>query len=262
MDQKLISIVIPTYNCGQKFAASMESVLSQSKGLYEIVVVDGGSTDDTVNVIKGYGDKLRFISEPDYSVYDGLNKGIGMASGKYLLFLGAGDRLKEGVLDHVAEKLPLDGPSFVYGDAYLVRHGIRVCGEFCLKEFMARNICQQSIFYERSIFQMLGRFDLKYLIYADWAFNMKCFADKRIRKVYLDLVVADFEGWGISDRQQDKVFLQDLPRLIRKHVGWEMYIRRGIYLRRAAVKSFARRVAGSIRVTAKKRSSQFRRVKS
>ena len=262
MERKIFSIIIPTYNCGGKLTVSIESVLSQPRDLYEIIVVDGGSTDETLSVIQKYGKDLRFASEADRGVYDALNKGIGLATNKYLLFLGAGDRLKAGVLERVAGMLPEGELSFVYGDAYLVRHGVRVCGEFSMTKFMVRNICQQAIFYERTLFDVFGRFDLKYKVYADWAFNMKCFADNRVRKTYLDMVVADFEGWGISDTQEDTEFYRNLPRLIREYVGWEKYLRRAIYLRRVAFRGFRHRLVDSVKAVATEPASVLRRPKS
>ena len=262
LEQKLISIIIPTYNCGRKLAATMESVLSQPGELYETIVVDGGSTDETLRVVEEYGGNVRFVSEADRGVYDAINKGIGLAAGKYLFFLGAGDRLKEGVLGRVAGVLPAGELSFVYGDAYLVRHGVRVCGEFSMKEFIIRNICHQAIFYERTIFDVLGGYDLKYKVYADWAFNMKCFADRRVRKIYLDMVIADFEGWGISDTQDDVEFYRDLPRLIRKYVGLDEYLRRRIYLSRVAFHGFRHGLARSVKAAAQQPASTLRRRKS
>lgn len=262
LEQKLFSIVIPTYNCGRKLAATLESVLSQPEELYEIVVVDGGSTDETLDVVAECGGPVRLVSEPDRGVYDALNKGIGLSTGKYLFFLGAGDRLKEGVLELVAGRLPAAEMSFVYGDAYLARHGVRVRGEFSAKEFVVRNICHQAIFYERTIFDALGGYDLKYKVYADWAFNMKCFADARVRKVYLDLLIADFEGWGISETQQDAEFERDLPRLIRKYVGLDEYLRNRIYLSRVAFYGFRHGLARSLKAAATQPVSLLRRQKS
>lgn len=261
MGQKLISIIIPTYNCGRKLASTLESVLSQPGDLYEIVVVDGGSTDETPGVVAEHGGDLRFFSEPDRGVYDALNKGIGLATGKYLFFLGAGDILKEGVLERVAGRLPAGALSFVYGDAYFVRHGVRVRGEFSMKEFMVRNICHQAIFYERTIFDVLGAYDLKYKVFADWAFNMKCFADARVRKIHLDMVIADFEGWGISDTREDAEFCRDLPRLIRKYVGLDEYLRDRVYHSRIAFYAFRHGLARSLKVAAQP-ASLLRRRKS
>jgi glycosyltransferase involved in cell wall biosynthesis len=245
--QKLFSIIIPTYNCGRKLANTLESVLSQPRELYEIIVVDGGSGGETLSVIEEHSGDLRFVSEPDRGVYDALNKGAAMSSGRHLLFLGAGDLLKAGVLERVAEILPEGEPSFAYGDAYLVRHDVRQGGTFGKKDFIGRNLCQQAIFYERKIFDLLGGFDLKYKVYADWAFNMKCFADPRVRKLYLGLLVADFEGWGISDLQEDFAFQRDLPGLVRKHVGFDEYLRYRIYLARVSFYLIRRKFAGSLK---------------
>jgi glycosyltransferase involved in cell wall biosynthesis len=245
--QKLFSIIIPTYNCGRKLANTLESVLSQPRELYEIIVVDGGSGGETMSVIEEHSGALRFVSEPDRGVYDALNKGAAMSSGRHLLFLGAGDLLKEGVLERVAEILPEGEPSFAYGDAYLVRHDVRQGGTFGSKDFIGRNLCQQAIFYERKIFDLLGGFDLKYKVYADWAFNMKCFADPRVRKLYLGLLIADFEGWGISDLQEDLAFQRDLPGLVRKHVGFNEYLRYRIYLARVSFYLIRRKFAGSVK---------------
>ncbi len=247
MKQKLFSVVIPTYRCGRKLAATLDSVLSQPRELYEIIVVDGGSGGETLSVIEEYSASLRFVSEPDRGVYDALNKGVAMSSGRHLLFLGAGDRLREGVLERVAEILPEAGPSFAYGDAYLVRHDVRQGGTFGRKDFVNRNLCQQAIFYERTIFDLLGGFDLKYRVYADWAFNMKCFGDRRVRKLYLGLLVADFEGWGISDVQEDPHFWRDLPRLVRRHVGVGEYLRYRVYLGRVSFYVFRHRLADSLK---------------
>ncbi len=262
MKQKLFSVVIPTYNCGRKLALTTESVLSQPRDLYEMIVVDGGSTDETMRVVEEYGRNLDFISEPDRGIYDALNKGIRMSSGKYLIFLGAGDCLKEGVLERVAARLPEGILSFVYGDAYLVRHGINQGGVYRKLDLVSRNICHQAIFYERTIFDALGGFDLKYKVYADWAFNMKCFADPHIRKVYLDgLVITDFEGWGISDTQEDLNFKRDMPRLINEYIGTAEYLRYRIYHARVTLNSFRHTLAYAVKTTATLPISLLRRRK-
>lgn len=258
MKQLLFSVIIPSYNCGPKLAATIESVLSQPAGLYELIVVDGGSNDETLDVIRRFKGRLRYVSESDRGVYDAMNKGVAMSKGRYVFILGGGDRLREGVLGRVAASLP-DEPSFVYGDAYLERHGVLMGGAAEKSDFIRTNICQQAIFYERTIFELLGGFDLKYKVYADWAFNMKCFADTRLRKLYLGLVVADFEGWGISDTQKDSHFVNDFPGLIRKHVGLNHYVRYRVYRARVSFYLFRRGLADFVKETARRRGSMLRR---
>lgn len=259
MKQVLFSVIIPSYNCGPKLQTTIESVLSQPRGLYELIVIDGGSTDGTLDVIKKFGGRLKYVSESDRGLYDAMNKGVAMSAGKYVFILGGGDRLRDGALGRVAKLLP-EEPAFAYGDAYLERHGVMMGGAIEGRaDFIRTNICQQAIFYERTIFEMLGGFDLKYKVYADWAFNMKCYADPRLLKVYLDTVVADFEGWGISDTQTDAHFVKDFPTLIRKYVGLSHYVRYRIYLARVSFYRFRHGLADFVKETARRPASLLRR---
>ncbi len=73
MDRKLFSIITPTYNSGLKLEKTLNSVLSQGPDLLEYIVVDGGSTDETLPLLETYGDKLKVISERDAGVYDAMN---------------------------------------------------------------------------------------------------------------------------------------------------------------------------------------------
>lgn len=91
---------------------------------------------------------------------------------------------------------------------------------------------------------------------------MKCFADARILKLYLDVIVADFEGWGISDTQVDLSFKKDLPRLIRKHLGLGEYVRDRIYRGRVSFYDFRHRLADSVKADARMRGTSFRRCES
>jgi glycosyltransferase involved in cell wall biosynthesis len=259
--QMLISVIIPCFNCGPKLRATIESVLSQRHGLYEIIVVDGGSTDGTLDVVREFAGSLKYVSESDRGVYDAINKGVRMSHGEYVFVLGAGDRLREGVLSRVAAMLPRE-PSFVYGDAYLERHGVLMGGITEMVDFIRTNVCQQAVFYERTVFDLLGEFNLKYKVFADWEFNMKCFADARLRKVYLGLIVADFEGWGISDVQEDTRFKKDFPRFIRKYVGVRHYLRHRIYHTRVAFYRFRHGLADFVKEAATQPSALFRRHKT
>jgi glycosyltransferase involved in cell wall biosynthesis len=123
MNPSLISVITPTFNSGAKITATVASVLSQPKGLYEFVVIAGGSTDETLAHLRAQGRALRHVSEPDDGIYDAMNKGIRLTCGEFLYFLGAGDRLLPGVLEAVAaeiSKLPCQGqtsrPTLLYGN--------------------------------------------------------------------------------------------------------------------------------------------------
>src|SRR3954468_2276333 len=219
----LISVIIPTFNSGAKIAATVGSVLSQRQGLYELLVIDGGSTDGTLAHLRAQGPPLRYLSEPDDGIYDAMNKGIRLTSGKFLYFLGAGDRLLPGVLEAVAaeiRKLPGQGqtsrPTLLYGNVDLSGYSRAYDGRFNRSKLLRRNICHQAIFYQRSVFERLGFYNTKYRSLADWEFNIRCFNDRGIRKRYIPLRIADYEGGGKSIATPDPAFYAELSRLTRQ----------------------------------------------
>jgi glycosyltransferase involved in cell wall biosynthesis len=221
MNPPLISVITPTFNSGAKIAATVASVLSQRKDLYEFVVIDGGSTDDTLAHLRAQGPALRYVSEPDDGIYDAMNKGIRLTSGKFLYFLGAGDRLLPGVLEAVAaeiSKLPCQEqtprPTLLYGN---VESGSRryFYGGYNRFKLLWLNICHQAIFYQRSVFERLGFYNTKYPFLADWEFNIRCFNDPGIRKQYIPLRIANYEGGGKSVTTPDPAFWAELLRLNR-----------------------------------------------
>jgi glycosyltransferase involved in cell wall biosynthesis len=223
MNVPLISVITPTFNSGAKIAATMRSVLSQKKELYEFLIVDAVSTDDTLDQVRAQGSALRWVSEPDEGIYDALNKGIRLTSGEFLYFLGAGDRLLPGVLEAVAaeiRKLPRQGktsrPTVLYGNVSWSRYSRPYDGRFNRFKLLRRNICHQAIFYQRSVFERLGFYNTKYRLLADWEFNIRCFNDHNVHKRYIPLRIADFEGGGKSQTTPDLTFQADVPGIIRE----------------------------------------------
>jgi glycosyltransferase involved in cell wall biosynthesis len=214
MGSPLISVITTTFNSGEKIAATVDSVLSQRKDLYEYLVIDGGSTDGTLAHLSAQGPALRYLSEPDEGIYDAMNKGIRLTSGKFLYFIGAGDRLLPGVLEAVAAEisnLPDQSqalqPNFLYGDVDWSIFKRPYDGRFDRSKLLRRNICHQAIFYQRSVFERVGLYNTKYRLLADWEFNIRCFNDRGIRKRYIPLRIAAFEGGGKSTTTLDPAFL-------------------------------------------------------
>ena len=220
-NQKLISIIIATYNCGQKIENTLQSIFSQNKNLFELIVLDGASTDDTLDYIRKYEDDLTLISEKDGGLYDAFNKGVNLAAGKYLYFIGAGDCLKPGILEQIKDFLSPDTPTLVYGKCYFAKQKIYDGKEFTDTLFIRDNICHQGMFYHRGIFDIIGEYDLRYKAFADWLFNLKCFMHEEIDKQFIDYVIADYEEGGISSKiANDPAFKKDFPLFVRKQFGF------------------------------------------
>ncbi len=220
----LFSIITPSFNPGAKLGDSFSSVMEQAEGLFDYWVIDGASSDGTREWLASRNEAgFHWISEKDTGVYDAMNKGIALSEGRFLLFLGAGDRLLPGSLQQIADFIqrnPSLEPRFIYGDVRDMQTGRAfTAGHYSKIRMCHENICHQGIFYERSVFQLLGQYELRYPIMADWAFNLKCFGSSRIRKLHFPQMIADFEGAGLCSHTGDAAFALDRQQLIAERIG-------------------------------------------
>ncbi len=222
---KLISIIIATSNCGRKIEKTLESIFAQNNELFEVIIFDNASTDETLKSIEKFKDRLTLVSEKDNGVYYAFNKGLEMASGQYMYFIGAGDCLRPEVFDQIRPFLVQDKPRFFYGECFLMKMKLLQSRKFEARTFICNNICHQGIFYHREIFQILGKYNLKYLICADWFLNLQCFLEQNIEKKFYPITIADYEQGGLSeDLSRDPAFQKDFPAFVRKRFGFKSYI--------------------------------------
>jgi glycosyltransferase involved in cell wall biosynthesis len=223
-DRPLVSIICPTYNCADKLSLTLRSVLTQTGVDFECIVVDGGSNDGTIAVVEAFlpDERLHCDSRRDRGIYDAMNRGIDLARGRFLFFLGAGDRLRPGSLQAIAAEAELHritSATFVYGDVFWDGRDVVYDGKFSRFKLAARNICHQAIFYHREVFSLLGKFELRYPTHADYAFNIRCFASRQIKKRYAPVIVADYEAGGVSSLCADANFNSECARLVRLYLG-------------------------------------------
>lgn len=213
----LFSIIVPTYNSESTLELCLTSIATQMFQDFEILIIDGNSSDNTMKIVKGisevYGN-TKWISEPDLGIYDAMNKGISKASGDWIYFLGSDDYiLDDKVLRDVAVKLNNTSASIVYGDAIVKSDNKSKGGEFSLHKLLTEgNLCHQTIFYKRSVFDILGKFNLKYPILADWDFNVRCFQNPAITTEYVcrDIVYYN-DVTGISSTSRNDLFYSLVP---------------------------------------------------
>ncbi len=198
MTPPLFSIITPTYNSAEGLKKTIASVLAQNPALWEYSVMDGGSTDGTVELLRSQGEQVRWVSEPDSGVYEAMNKGIDRATGEFVYFLGAGDTLKPGILETVAKLIPRDPMTYFYGNVFSEAYGRVYNGPYSKWKLSRINICHQAVFCHRHLFDVVGQFDTRYPIMADHVWNMKASATPGLRKVYADIVIADFAAGGMS----------------------------------------------------------------
>lgn len=218
----LISIIVPVLNRRSGLERTLESVFAQ-RGDFECLVMDGGSGDGTLEFLRGVRDeRLRFVTGKDGGIYEAMNKAIELARGRFLYFLGAGDVLMPSAFEKVAPYLNGEGAVVVYGNAIL--RGAVYDGEFDALKLCQENICHQALFCSREVFDLAGMFETKYRSFADWAWNFQWFGRRSVVRKYVPVVVAKFEGGGVSGRG-DEVFEAERAGLIFSRLGILVYLK-------------------------------------
>jgi glycosyltransferase involved in cell wall biosynthesis len=162
----LVTVVTPSLNHGRFIRETIESVLSQSYPRIEYLVMDGGSTDDTVEVLKSYGDRLAWVSEPDGGQTQAINKGWRRGCGTIIAYLNSDDTYMPGAVETAVKTLgarPQAGA--VYGEGYHVDEAGRRIERYPTEPFSMERlaetcfICQPTVFLRRHVVERLGYLD-------------------------------------------------------------------------------------------------------
>lgn len=212
----ILSIITINYNNAAGLEKTMRSVLSQTYTDFEYVVIDGGSDDGSLNVIKsfegGFGNRLHWVSEPDKGIYNAMNKGIGKSGGDYLEFLNSGDCLvDENVIGKMVDELSSSRyPSIIYGNMLKSMSDGRILRDRC---FAGEDITLQGMYHgclnhspayiKKSLFDKYGLYDESLRICSDWKWYVSSIVLGEERPVYVDMDVTLFDMTGISETNKD-----------------------------------------------------------
>ena len=223
------SIITVTYNAGKILEDTIQSVVFQTYRNVEYIIVDGGSTDNTLDVAHKYQERIsKVISEPDKGLYDAMNKGIRMATGDYLCFLNAGDELHENeTLQKIVYTLKgKELPDVIYGETAIVDeeghflHMRRLSTPEHLhwksfKEGML--VCHQAFLTRREL-ALANPYDLRYRFSADFDWCIRIMKQsKNLHNTHLTLI--DYLNEGMTT-QNHKASLKERFRIMTKHYGW------------------------------------------
>jgi glycosyltransferase involved in cell wall biosynthesis len=227
-----LSIIIPTFNSAATIGRCLASIKNQTFSDYEIVVQDGLSTDRTFDIVREFQHAnnridVRTECAKDRGVYDAMNRAILRARGIWLYFLGSDDELNdENVLKNAMSPEHVDNNEVLYGSARIIgdcwaAHGSIYDGPFDLPKLLVKNINHQAIFYRAELVGRAGSFNLDHAIWADWDFNLRCWALTKFK--YIDLVVAKFYAGGISSsKQSEKQFQRDIGIQVVRDFGFSL----------------------------------------
>ena len=229
----VFTIIIPCYNAERTIALTLDSILKQKFKNYEVIIVDGRSTDRTLELIHSQLPTSIIISEPDNGVYDAINKGIKRATGKYIYVIGSDDQLyNENTLSEIAS-LTSANADIIYGNVqYSNEQNLLVPDVHFSKWnrtiYWKNSLHQQGCFYKRDIFNSLS-FNSTYKILGDYDFHLFLFTNKFTAQEYKH-IVAVCEAQGLSKKFKFDLYKEEL--LIKKNrLPYPLYFMNVIWVR-------------------------------
>lgn len=223
-----VSIITITYNAEKFLEKTIQSILNQNNPNFEYLIIDGASKDRTADIIKKYEQKcpnLKWISEPDKGLYDAMNKGMHLATGDFVWFINAGDKLYDNntvqtVIDTIEAHPNCD---VVYGQSLIIDEEDKPLGErhkiapkILTKKSLLNGlvVCHQSIVVRKAI---APDYDLQYRISADYDWTCKVLTQSK-ENCYIDHYISRFMVAGVSSRQRKKSWLERF-KIMKKHFG-------------------------------------------
>lgn len=197
-----LSIITINFNNASGLLKTIQSVITQKFRDYEYLIVDGGSTDDSLSILNVYSDEITsWISEPDAGIYNAMNKGIAKAKGEYLLFLNSGDFLShDRILDEI--NVYLFDFDLIYGNLIIDTGQKRSEHSFPKKisfeYFLLNTIPHPCTFIKRSLFEIVGLYNENLKIVSDWEFFIKAVCKFNCSYKQVEKLISVINTDGIS----------------------------------------------------------------
>lgn len=224
----LISIITINYNNVEGLQKTINSVVSQGFQDFEFIVIDGGSTDGSVDVVKKYNRINEWLSEKDNGIYDAQNKGVLKSKGEYLLFLNSGDILVDNqVLQKVSTCLS-SGKSFYYGNLILDKNNTKekhlAPKEIDVDFMLNSTFWHPCVFIKSNLFKQFGLYNTSFKIVGDYEFFIRCLLKPNITTEYVNEFITEFDGNGISnDASQNEIQVNE------REMAWKLNVSELVY---------------------------------
>jgi len=226
-NKPLISIVTVVFNGAETLEETIQSVINQTYDNIEYIIIDGGSTDGTIDIIKKYEDRINYwISESDSGIYDAMNKGIQCAQGEYLFFLNSDDVFIQSNMKVLFEKIMLSRYDIIHGNIFIKESKIIIKPLSKKKSNSIGNIepwlMQPASFIKKNVYNRIGNFDTKFKISGDTDLLIRVIKHN-FNDYYINLPFTIFSNSGISGKL---IFNKEHLYLRKKHsINYLLFIK-------------------------------------
>lgn len=206
MNNVKVSVITPCFNSEKTIQKTLESMLNQTYNNYEYIIIDGKSTDKTLQIIEKYkplfGEKIQVYSEPDKGIYDAMNKGIMKASGDIIGIVNSDDYYELDALENMVNEVPDDKYFILYGFQRCITKG----QEDKVVLFNHRNLDTQMIthptcFVSKDTYKDFGLYNLEYRSSADYEFMLRVFHSEKVTFKPVYKIISNFESGGMSSTE-------------------------------------------------------------
>jgi glycosyltransferase involved in cell wall biosynthesis len=222
----LVSIVTPCYNSGRFLEQTIESVLSQDYPRIEYLIVDGGSSDDTLEIVRRHGDRVQFHSEPDQGTADAINKGFRLSKGHIFAYLNADDTYLPGAVSTIVrEFMEHEEIGVVYGDGYWISAEGQIISSYPTIPFDAKMlsqecfICQPAAFMRRGAFERAGMMNPELQCAYDYDLWIRMARLYPMRKIDAFLASSRMHRKNKTIGRRKQVLRENLA-LLKRHYGY------------------------------------------
>lgn len=220
-----VSVITVCRNAQETIEATIQSVIGQTYKEIEYVIIDGNSTDNTLEIIKKYEKYIGYLkSEKDKNLYDAMNKGIGVATGDILFFLNADDVFfNNDIVEQVVKEFQRSDTEVLYGDLYIADQSgslieLKQHNDVDKIFFVKHTITQQAVFFRKQAFEKCGGFNDTYSIAGDSEWLLRAFFKEKLMTRYVEMPMAIFRMGGLStDKKFFALMTEERKKLLRTY---------------------------------------------
>lgn len=204
MKDILVSIITPCLNSKKTIRKTIESVINQTYKNIEYIIVDGESTDGTIEIIneyrEKYKDRIKFISEKDHGIYDAMNKGIKLCSGSLIGIINSDDYYETNAVEIMVESMNESTYQILYGIVRVLKneteYALSMNNHNFLNELM---IPHPTCFITKKIYEDFGAYNLKYKLASDYDLMLRSFRNKKISFISVGDIISNYSLGGASE---------------------------------------------------------------